>query len=97
MEEKPSVFVGEDTQPIVPQLVPVTIRWVEADRALRYTLMMCVGLLIPDSLLRFSAASEATLHWVFLSNLTLQVVGRTVWHYLKRRELDQKKAQLGIR
>lgn len=92
--KKVQVFVVEDNQPVTPQLVPVTIRWVDADRAHRVTLVLVLSSIGLALCLTWAGLGpDVTLLWT-LAGLVLHAFLRTVTRWYARRKLDEMRTLL---
>ena len=97
MSKTPRVVVlQDDDQPIHPQLVGVTIRWVETDRAYRYTFFLTfTAFLVAGGLTALGTPASVTLLGT-LGNLIGHALVRAYVRRESRRELQEMKRRLGF-
>lgn len=87
---------NKSEKPIIPELVPVTIRWVDADRAYRTSLGMTVGILCTGGLLTvFQFPSSFTLA-VILTGSVMQTFLRAIDRYRAEKALSAMKRRMGL-
>ncbi len=98
MNKKVKVIVfDEDNTPITPQLVPVTIQWVEADRAYRLTFWITFTVVLAAGALLACHVPPDVVLGSTLAGLILQAAARGYSRYTSRRDLDAMRRQLGIK
>ena len=94
--KKVQVIVVDDGRPVVPQLVPITILWVEADRAYRVTLAVTLGTTITAALLSVLGMTPQAILWAVLVGPLAQTILRAYVRWKTRQELDKMRKLLGI-
>jgi len=91
------LVIDADDKPIAPLLVPVTIQWVEADRAYKTTFLLTFSsVLVAGVLLALGTATNLVLG-VTLGALIFQAAVRAYVRFASRRDLDAMRRRLGIK
>lgn len=92
--KKLRLVVVEDDKPVIPQLVPVTIRWVETDRAYRVTFVSTLGMVALAAALTWAELSPVHILRAILAAMLLQTLLRSYFRYNARRKLDEMRKKL---
>ena len=90
------IVVSSDEDVIVPQLVPVTIAWVEADRAYRVTYMVTLSLLFVALILTWVEMDPRIIIRALMAGALVQTLGRAYHRHLTRKELDEMRTRIGL-
>lgn len=97
MSKNLRIIVLEDNdKPIHPQLVEVTIHWVEADRAYRYTFLLTFTTAVLAGALAVLGVPPASILLGVLGNLLVHAVVRAYVRYESRKALQVMRRKVGI-
>lgn len=91
------IVVEEGEAPPAPQLVPVTIAWVEADRAYRVTFVLTFVLMGFTGILVLVRCSSEVVILGLLCNVIAQTLTRAYLRYRAQQAMERMKERLRIR
>jgi len=94
--KKMRLIVVEDDKPVIPQLVPVTIRWVETDRAYWVTFVSTLGMVGLSAALTWAELNPVHILRSILAAMLLQTLVRAYFRYDARRKLDEMRKKLDL-
>ena len=95
-KKPPHLIVVSSDEPIVPLLVPVTIAWVEADRAYRVTYMVTLSLLFLTMVLTWLELDPRDILRAVMAAALVMTLGRAYHRHFTRKELDAMRTRIGL-
>lgn len=86
--------VEDDHKPIIPQLVPVTIHWVETDRAYKTTAAFMLSMVGIAALCMWRGLDPESILRIVLAGMALLTFYRAYLRHEARKKLDDMKRRL---
>lgn len=90
------IVLEDNDKPIHPQLVEVTIHWVESDRAYRYTFLLTFTTAVLAGGLAVVGVPPASILLGALGNLLVHAVVRAYVRHESRKALQAMRRKVGI-